>query len=83
MPDRELSLRAADLASYLARQPDGTPRLDLPDSLRQASGAAPASDIFAILGSAVVTRRFTVREFWAIPRASSVALARPSPGGTT
>jgi signal transduction histidine kinase len=51
LADRELSLRAADLASYLARQPDGTPRLDLPDSLRQAYGAAPASDIFAIRGA--------------------------------
>jgi signal transduction histidine kinase len=32
----------------VVRQPDGTARLDLPDSLRQAYGAAPAADIFAV-----------------------------------
>jgi two-component system, OmpR family, sensor histidine kinase TctE len=51
LADRELSLRAADLASYLVRQSDGTVQLDLPESLREAYGAAPAADIFAIRGA--------------------------------
>jgi signal transduction histidine kinase len=48
LADRELSLRAADLAQYVAVQPDGTPRLALPPALREAYGAAPDADIFAI-----------------------------------
>jgi two-component system, OmpR family, sensor histidine kinase TctE len=48
LSDRELSLRAADLASYIVRQPDGTARLDLPRTLRDAYGAQPNADIFAI-----------------------------------
>ncbi len=51
LADRELSLRAADLATYLVRQSDGTARLDLPNSLREAYGTAPAADIFAIRGA--------------------------------
>jgi len=50
LADRELSLRAADLAQYVALQPDGTPRLALPPALREAYGAAPDADIFAIRG---------------------------------
>jgi signal transduction histidine kinase len=50
LADRELSLRAADLAQYVALQPDGTPRLALPAALREAYGAAPDADIFAIRG---------------------------------
>jgi len=50
LADRELSLRAADLAQYVAMQPDGTPRLALPPALREAYGAAPDADIFAIRG---------------------------------
>ena len=48
LADRELSLRAADLAQYVAAAPDGTPRLALPPALREAYGAAPDADIFAI-----------------------------------
>jgi signal transduction histidine kinase len=48
LADRELSLRAADLARSVARQADGTPRLDLPEPLREAYGAAPDADIFAV-----------------------------------
>ena len=48
LADRELSLRAADLAKYVAAGPDGTPRLALPPALREAYGAAPDADIFAI-----------------------------------
>lgn len=48
LADRELSLRAADLAKYAAAAPDGTPRLALPAALREAYGAAPDADIFAI-----------------------------------
>ena len=49
--ERELSLRAADLASYIVRQPDGTARLDLPQTLREAYGAPSSADIFAIRGA--------------------------------
>jgi len=48
LADRELSLRAADLAKYVAPAPDGTPRLALPAALREAYGAAPDADIFAV-----------------------------------
>jgi signal transduction histidine kinase len=51
LSDRELSLRAADLASYIVRQPDGTARLDLPQTLRDAYGAPSSADIFAIRGA--------------------------------
>ncbi len=50
LADRELSLRAADLAKYVAPGPDGTARLALPPALREAYGAAPDADIFAIRG---------------------------------
>ena len=50
LADRELSLRAADLANSVAREPDGTIRLALPPALREAYGAAPDADIFAIRG---------------------------------
>jgi signal transduction histidine kinase len=50
LADRELSLRAADLANSVAREPDGTARLTLPPALREAYGAAPDADIFAIRG---------------------------------
>jgi two-component system, OmpR family, sensor histidine kinase TctE len=50
LADRELSLRAADLANSVARGPDGTARLALPPALREAYGAAPDADIFAIRG---------------------------------
>ncbi len=48
--ERELSLRAADLANSIVRQPDGAVQLDLPQGLRDAYGAAPDADIFAIRG---------------------------------
>jgi signal transduction histidine kinase len=49
--DRELSLRAADLASAVSRQPDGSAHLDLPASLRDAYGSRPDADIFAVRGA--------------------------------
>ena len=48
LSDRELSLRAADLASHVGRRPDGTLQLDLPQNLREAYGATPDADIFAV-----------------------------------
>jgi signal transduction histidine kinase len=48
LADRELSLRADDLAKYVVPAPDGTARLALPPALREAYGAAPDADIFAI-----------------------------------
>jgi len=50
LAERELSLRAADLAQYVAPGPDGTARLALPAVMREAYAAAPDSDIFAIRG---------------------------------
>ncbi len=51
LADRELALRAADLAQYVVLGPDGTARLALPPALREAYGAAPDADVFAIRGS--------------------------------
>ncbi len=48
--DRELAMRAEDLARYL-RQSDGSVRLALPDQLQKAYDAAPDVDLFAIRGS--------------------------------
>jgi signal transduction histidine kinase len=48
LADRELSLRAEDLAKYVAAGPDGTARLALPPALREAYGAQPDADIFAV-----------------------------------
>jgi signal transduction histidine kinase len=48
LADRELSLRAADLAGYVVPQPDGAARLELPPGLHEAYGATPDADIFAI-----------------------------------
>ncbi|HEX9325499.1 MAG TPA: ATP-binding protein, partial [Reyranella sp.] len=51
LADRELALRAADLAQYVVLGPDGTARLALPPALREAYGAASDADVFAIRGS--------------------------------
>jgi signal transduction histidine kinase len=48
LADRELSLRADDLAKYVVPTPGGAARLALPPALREAYGAAPDADIFAI-----------------------------------
>jgi signal transduction histidine kinase len=46
--DRELSLRAEDLAKYVSTDAQGGIRLLLPPSLQKAYAATPAVDIFAI-----------------------------------
>jgi two-component system, OmpR family, sensor histidine kinase TctE len=46
--DRELDLRAEDLAHYVSLDPAGHPRLELPLSLRQAYDAASQQSVFAI-----------------------------------
>jgi signal transduction histidine kinase len=51
LADRELSLRAADLASYTVRQSDGSAQLELPPALREAYNAPGNADIFAIRGA--------------------------------
>lgn len=46
--DRELSLRAADLARYVAVDPSGVARLELPPKLAARYQAAGSTDIFSI-----------------------------------
>jgi signal transduction histidine kinase len=48
LSDRELVVRATDIAKYVSVGPDGMPRLDLPPQLSAAYDTASASDIFAI-----------------------------------
>jgi two-component system, OmpR family, sensor histidine kinase TctE len=48
--DRELSLRAADLARYVVVDPNGTVHLDLPPALAASYKAAGDADIFAVRG---------------------------------
>jgi signal transduction histidine kinase len=54
--DRDLSVRAADLAKAVSAEPNGAPRLDLPPRLTASYEAASDSDIFAIRspGGAIV-----------------------------
>jgi signal transduction histidine kinase len=49
--DRELGLRAADLARYVVMASDGTPRLDLPPHLAASYQAAGGADIYAMRGA--------------------------------
>jgi signal transduction histidine kinase len=46
--DRELGLRAEDLARYVSLDTAGKPRLDLPQDLKQAYDAAAQRSVFAI-----------------------------------
>jgi two-component system, OmpR family, sensor histidine kinase TctE len=48
LADRELGLRAEDLARHVSQDKAGTPRLELPPSLRQAYDAAAERSVFAI-----------------------------------
>jgi hypothetical protein len=48
LADRELDLRAEDLAHYVSLDVAGRPRLELPPALRQAYDAAGQQSVFAI-----------------------------------
>jgi len=48
LADRELGLRAEDLARYVSRGETGKPRLDLPLTLKQAYSEADQQSVFAI-----------------------------------
>ena len=48
LADRELGLRAEDLAGYIALGENRKPRLELPPSLKQAYSAAAQQSLFAI-----------------------------------
>src|SRR5450631_1934134 len=50
--DRELSMRAGDLARLVVVGPDSVARLDLPPALAASYAAAGDVDIFAIRGAA-------------------------------
>ena len=51
LSERQLGLRAADLARYVFLDSSGAPRLDLPPELAAAYAAASDADIFAIRAS--------------------------------
>jgi signal transduction histidine kinase len=51
LSERQLGLRAADLARYVFLDASGTPRLDLPSELAAAYAAASDADLFAIRAS--------------------------------
>jgi two-component system, OmpR family, sensor histidine kinase TctE len=51
LSERQLGLRAADLARYVFLDALGTPRLDLPPELAAAYAAASDADLFAIRAS--------------------------------
>jgi hypothetical protein len=48
LADRELGLRAEDLARYVSLDENQKPRLELPPPLKQAYSAAPQESLFAI-----------------------------------
>ena len=48
LSDRQLGLRAADLARYVSVANGGVPRLNLPPELAAAYAAASDADVFAI-----------------------------------
>ena len=51
LSERQLGLRAADLARYVFLDGSGTPRLELPPELAAAYAAASDADLFAIRAS--------------------------------
>ena len=51
LSERQLGLRAADLARYVFLDASGTPRLELPPELAAAYAAASDADLFAIRAS--------------------------------
>src|SRR5215470_12052138 len=51
LSERQLGLRAADLARYVILDGSGTPRLELPPELAAAYAAASEVDLFAIRAS--------------------------------
>lgn len=74
LADRDLGLRAEDLARYVAVGQDGVPRLDLPPALRQAYDAAAQQSLFAIRDK---TGRLVAAS---TPEAANAAMRGPAAG---
>src|SRR5262245_58326064 len=49
--DRDLNLRATDIARYVSKDPAGRPQLNLPAKLADAYQSAASTDIYAVRGA--------------------------------
>jgi hypothetical protein len=76
--DRELSLRAGDLARYVVVDPDGVARLHLPPELAASYTATGDVDIFAVRGTADKILAASPPSFGEIAATWSVATDEPS-----
>jgi two-component system, OmpR family, sensor histidine kinase TctE len=78
LADRELGLRAEDLARYVSLDEGGKPRLELPPGLRQAYDTAAQQSVFAILDKEGRLVEASTSEFAAMIARSAPAGSEPS-----